>query len=895
MVRGHSRGTTLSAHTENPGRSQAFGEYQSATPLVRRPQPQFATTGHSDMPPIARPLPTPSPLNSNPMKNSKKPGAKRDWKKICVRVLLGGFVFGLLVLLGLLGYAWSISKDLPDVNGIKNRPFIESTKIFDRTGQVLLYDIHGEEKRTVLASADIPDVMRQAMLALEDHNFYSHIGFEPRGVARAVMANVFGIGVAQGGSTITQQFVKNFLLTNERTYTRKIKELILSLEMESKFTKDEILTLYLNEIPFGSNAYGVEAAANTFFDKHAKDLSSDEACLLASLPKGPTLYSPYGSRTDRLLTRQQYCLSQMADLGYLTPESRDAAIAVDVLGKIKPSKEQINAPHFVMYIKELLLKDYGEERLMQGGLKVTTTLDWEKQKKAEEIVKTGAENNVKYKAENAALLAIDVPTGQIQAMVGSKDYFSTEIDGQVNVVLSNRQPGSSFKPFVYLLAFARGLNPESIVYDTPTDFEPGAAGEYKPNNYDGKFHGPMKLKEALAQSMNIPAVKMLAIVGVKDAIGFARSLGIQTLENVDSFGLALVLGGGEVKLLDHTNAYATIARGGVRKESVAILKIEDQGGAVLQEYKPSEGTRVVEEKYVGMLEHAMSTNDYRAPVFGAKSPLASADHPLAAKTGTTNEFRDGWTMGFTPTLAVGVWAGNNDNTAMKAGSDGVLVAAPIWRAYMDMALKDTPVQEFIKYDKDETLKDIKKPLVNGELDEEKDVKVCEIPGDKGDYCLASSACPDSKVKKKDFVNIHDLLYYIDPANILGDKPEKPKDNPQYENWEEGVKAWYKDKDNAPKSSKILDNVPEDECKDSDFEKYKPKVELKISQSGASLSLSAKVDAEFGLDKVEYKVDGDDTGESYTFDGLPTGDSHTVTIKITDKKGNTATDSKSVTY
>ncbi|NTW89733.1 MAG: PBP1A family penicillin-binding protein [Candidatus Moranbacteria bacterium] len=827
---------------------------------------------------------------------------RREWPKILGRIALWGA--GTVFIIAIALFAW-VAKDLPSPGKVNSRVIPESTKIYDRSGEHLLYDVHGEEKRTIVAFADIPKSVQVATLVLEDQDFYSHHGIKLSSILRAVFKDVVRGGAAQGGSTITQQFVKNSLLTNEKTLVRKVKEVLLSLEIEQKFGKDEILGMYLNEIPYGSNAYGIEAAAQTFFGKPAKDLSLDESAVLASLPNAPTYYSPYGSHVDRLIVRKDKALQQMAKLGYITQEEADAAIAEKTLDKIATQKDIIAAPHFVMFVKDYLSQKYGESAVESMGLKVYTTLDWDKQEEAQRIVHDQAvENERKWKAENASLVAMDPKTGQVLAMVGSRDYFDRAIDGQVNVAIRERQPGSSFKPYVYLDAFTKGYTPETILYDTETNFSTDEGKDYKPQNYNGKFNGPMPMKETLAQSLNIPAVKTLYLVGVKDAITFAKSLGITSLQDENRYGLSLVLGGGEITLLDHVNAYSTLAQGGVRRDKTAILKIEDAKGNVLEEFKDSAGERVVDEKYVAMLDHIMSTNDYRAPVFGTNNPLRFDNRPVAAKTGTTNEFRDGWTVGFTPQIAVGVWAGNNDNTAMVSGADGINVAAPIFRKFMDFALQNQAIEKFPEYDanrlRDEN-KDqdwMKKPLLNGELDKQENLKVCEIPGKNNKYCLANEYCPDSKADKKDFVNVHDILFYVDRSDPLGKAPEKPENDPQFKKWEEGVKDWYKK--NKGKGDVNAD-APTDECKESDFSSYRPDVSVSSDGSGPSVTIQVKADAPYGVDSLKILVDGNEvasTGNnsletSYAVPSERNGSSIHIQALVKDKNGNTAGGEKSV--
>lgn len=828
------------------------------------------------------------------------PNPKKSWpwKKIVrIGAILGGIGFAAII--GLFLY---IAKDLPSPGNIQSRFIAESTKIYDRSGTHLLYEVHGEEKRTVIPFSDMPDVVKYATISLEDQDFYHHFGIKLSSIARAVLKDIITLDKAEGGSTITQQLVKNTLLSNEKSVIRKVKEMILAIELEAKYSKDEILEMYLNEIPYGSNAYGIEAAAQTFFGKPARELGLDEATLLAALPQATTFYSPYGSHTDALSGRQSYALKQMTRLGYITEEQAEEAINADTLGKIAPQKDIIAAPHFVMYIKDYLQEKYGDRAVEEGGYRVTTTLDWDKQQIAEEAVRGGAEKNARYKAKNAALIAIDPKNGQLLSMVGSKDYFDASVDGQVNVTIRERQPGSSFKPYVYLTAFTKGYIPETLMYDVETEFDTaGDDKSYQPQNYDGKFRGPLSMAESLAQSLNVPAVKTLYLAGVKDSIDTAKRLGVQGLDDPDRLGLSLVLGGGEVKLIDHVHAYASLAAGGVKQPLAVILKIEDSKGNILEEFQSTPGERVIEEKYVTMLEHIMSTNSFRAPAFGENSPLRFDDRDVAAKTGTTNEFRDGWTIGFTPSLAVGVWAGNNDNSPMVAGADGVVVAAPIWRAFLDKTLINYAIERFPKYEKEE----LNKPMLGGELEDKKDLKVCEIPGEDDEYCLANKYCPDDKAKKRDFIEPHDILHYVTREDPRGDIPEKPESDSQYKNWEKAVKEWYK-KEKKGKDI-ITEDPPEKECSEGDFKKYQPSVSLDIpsSTNSSTVTLGATVNAPYGVSKVTFSVEGNKVGErndkpysiSYS---IPDGQNNStidVEVSLEDENGNTtkATGSISVAY
>ncbi|HOW60631.1 MAG TPA: PBP1A family penicillin-binding protein [Candidatus Moranbacteria bacterium] len=797
------------------------------------------------------------------------------------------------------------AKDIPSTTSVKTRPVIESTKIYDKTGEHLLYDIHGEEKRTIIPFEQIPDTVKYAAISLEDQDFYSHHGIKISSIVRSALKDIIKGSAAQGGSTITQQFVKKALLTDEKTLTRKIKEVILSIEIETKYSKDEILGMYLNQIPYGSSAYGIEAAAQTFFNKSAREINLPEAALLASLPNAPTYYSPFGLHVNELKARQELTLQKMADQGYITKEQADEAKGVDILSEISPKQDNIAAPHFVMYVKDYLVNKYGEQVVEQGGLKVYTTLDWDMQQAAESAIAEGTAKNIGNNAYNAALVAEDPKTGQILAMVGSKNYFgksepqgcvsgkNCKFEPQDNVSIRNRQPGSSFKPYVYLTAFTKGYTPETLLYDTETSFTASDSSQedYKPKNYDGKFHGSLQMKNTLAMSLNIPAVKTLYLAGVKNSIQIAKNLGITGLNQPERYGLSLVLGGGEVKLIDHVNAYASLARGGVYKKQTFITRVHDKNGKILEEYKSSDGQRIVEEKYIGMLDYIMSTNDLRAPVFGSNNPFRFDNRPVAAKTGTTNEFRDGWAVGYTPSIAVGVWAGNNDNSPMKMGADGIIVAAPIWRNFMDKVLVNYPIEQFPKYEKEDAGKDI----LNGKINEQKDVKVCEIPGKDDEYCLASDACPESYVKKKDFSDAHTILYYVKKDDPRGEYPENPKDDPQFKNWEKGVKDWLK------KNSKNENEpAPEEKCTENDFAEIEPEISISVSRDGYELSISAKIDSPFNVDEVRFLVDGDEIDSmksspyktSYDASGK-SGSTLEIKATVKDEKGKTDSVSKNI--
>lgn len=592
---------------------------------------------------------------------------------------------------------------LPNPNELLARNVPESTKIYDRNGE-LLYEVHGEVKRTLVDLDKVTPDLQHATIAVEDKDFYHHKGISIRGIVRSAWSDLVSGKKNQGGSTITQQFVKNAILTNEKSWTRKIKEAILSIEIEAKFSKADILKLYLNEIPYGRNAYGVEAASETYFGKHASELSLAESAYLAALPQAPTYYSPFGPNKDALDNRKDTILRLMKDQSYITDaqyqEAKDAKVTFSDL------KSGIEAPHFVFYVEDLLADKYGEKTLEEGGLKIYTTLDIKVQKIAEEAVSTGVDkNSKKYGANNAAAVVIDPKTGQILAMVGSKDYFGDPepagctpgknclFEPNVNVATSPRQPGSSFKPYVYGTAFKKdfGYSPASPLVDVVTNFGSFAGKDYIPHNYNGAENGPVSMRKALAGSLNVPAVKTLALVGVDNATQTAHDLGITTpLQNC---GLSLVLGGCEVKLVDHVAAYAAIANEGDRHDKTAIMKIIDRDGKTLEEYQ-DQHEQVLDAQAAYELIGIMTDNVSRAFIFGASSPLAFSDRPVGCKTGTTQKWHDGWTLCYTPSLAVGVWAGNNDGTLLHAGADGVLVAAPITHQILAETLKGTPAEQF---------------------------------------------------------------------------------------------------------------------------------------------------------------------------------------------------------
>jgi membrane peptidoglycan carboxypeptidase len=537
-----------------------------------------------------------------------------------------------------------------------------------------------------------------------------------------------------------------------------------------------------------------------------------QSALLACLPNKPGRYSPTGTHTDKLLSRWRYALNSMADMGFITKEEAEEAKKEDILGQVKPRRTGIRAPHFVFYVKDQLIKEFGEEALQKQGLKVYTSLDWDLQQIAEKVVREGVEENgSKYGFSNASLIAVNPKTGDVLAMVGSKDYWSEDIDGKVNVTISKRQPGSSFKPYAYAEALKKGYTPDTILFDVKTNFGKDGSGEYyRPQNYTGRFSGPVKLKSALATSLNIPAVKILYLAGIKDVIKLAKNMGITTLNHPENYGLALVLGGAEVRLLDHVGAFGVFANEGEKVKQKVFTRIEDSQGGLIEDFSKIKNKRVLDRNVALQISSILSDNKLRTPAFGPNNPLVIPDYQVMAKTGTTNDYRDGWLLGAAPSLAAGVWAGNNDNHPMRRGSAGTYVAGPIWHNFMVEALAKFPKEDFSEPEKVET----GKPVLDGTLEMKKEkIRVCKY--DDGKYCLANNHCPDSKIEKKKFFVGHCILYYVDREDPLGDQPKDPGKDPQFKKWEEGVIKWASEgKDGKKKKKKRI--APTRECKDSDF-------------------------------------------------------------------------------
>lgn len=690
---------------------------------------------------------------------------RKHWRVI----LVWGFG-GLFALLGLF-FLWAATLQVPDLSSLETRKVGQSTKIYDRTGTVLLYSLNSSINRTVVPISEISANIQNATIAIEDPNFYQHHGVEFTAIARAIFVDIFTLSASQGGSTLTQQVVKNTLLTGAKSVARKLEEWILALKIERVLTKSQILELYLNQAPYGGNIYGVEQASMTFFGKHASDDDVAEAAYLAAVLPAPSYYSPYGNHKSALDSRKNLVLEKMYEHGYLTKDQL-AAAQKETVAFLPQRTTSIVAPHFVFYVQQYLENKYGPDALEQNGWTVVTTLDADLQQKAEEIVQAhAATQQSKFNASNTGMIALDPTNGQILVMVGSRNYFDTQIGGNFNVTLAARQPGSSFKPFVYAEAFEKGYTPDTVVFDTQTQFSTACGATdttndtppcYSPVNYDNEFRGPMTLRDALAQSINIPAIKVLYLAGLGDSLQQAKSMGITTLGNANQYGLTLVLGGGEVTLLEMSSAYGAFAQDGTHYPTTAIMKIEDSNGNVIEDDTQPPGTQVLPQGVAEQINDILSDPVAKAPL-GENDLLVFPGRDVAVKTGTTNNFKDAWTIGYTPNFVVGMWVGNNDNTPMAKKVSGFIVG-PMWHEFMAYALQKIPVQSFTRSEVDESNL---KPVLRGQW---------KVPGNDGLF--------------------HDILYWVDRSNPTGPPPSNPADDPQFSRWDIPVQNWLASHPNA---------------------------------------------------------------------------------------------------
>lgn len=674
-------------------------------------------------------------------------------------------VFGVLLIIFIFilsNVVWAISVTIPTFGQLQNHHSLDSTKIYDRTGKVLLYDTKGSMRQTNIPLSDISPYVIKATVVIEDDSFYTHLGIRPLAILRAILTNIGSASFGQGGSTITQQVVKNTLLTSDKSFVRKIKEWVLALRIERIYTKNEIMETYLNETPYGGTIYGIEEASNAYFRKSAKDLTLSESAYLASLPKAPTYLSPWGKNFSILKNRHDLVLNKMLKENVISKDEYNNAMNEKVVFAEK-NMENIKAPHFVFYVLSELEKKYGKEKVYKEGLQVVTSLDWNLQKESEKIIREGALKNEKnFNASNASLVAIDPRSGQVLAMVGSRNYFDSNIDGQVNVATSLRQPGSTFKPFAYATAFKKGYTPETVLFDLKTQFSTACSSSnfsndypcYSPGNYDEKYRGPISMRDALAQSINVVGVKTLYLSGIEDTINTARSLGITTLKDSKQYGLSLVLGGGEVTLLEMTGAYGVFANDGAKYSTTPILSVRNSLGNILESYK-GVANQVLDKEVARTINDVLSDNKARTPAFGADSPLYFNDTIVADKTGTTNDYRDVWVIGYTPTIVVGTWAGNNNNKPMEK-KVASFILAPIWHLAMEKAIARFPSNRF-------------------------------PPPEQN---IASLPAPlDGVWNSNPYVGIHEILFWVNKNNPRSKPSVGSFSDPEFAHWEYSVGVW----------------------------------------------------------------------------------------------------------
>ena len=737
-----------------------------------------------------------------PIKKHRTKVLKQEKKKKPTKSFFGFlrklFIFGLVLFALALGafFIWFSTLEIPSIDNFENRKISNSTKIYDRTGEVLLYDIHEDIRRTVVDFDEIHQSAKDAIVAIEDHNFYEHNGVVWKSTLRALTQTALSkIGLSNegtaGGSTLTQQVVKNTLLNRDRVISRKVKEWVLAYKIESILSKDEILEIYLNEAPYGGTVYGIEEASKRFFGVPASEVSIAQSAYLAAIPNLPTFFSPYGPNKDKLDQRARTVLTEMRRYNFISNAEYENALAEDVVF-IAEEEGFAKSLHFVQFVRAQLEDTYGIDMVQNGGLSVITTLDYELQQQAEDIILEHIEDvEEPFDASNAALVAIDSATGQIISMVGSRDYFDTDgFDGNFNVAISPRQPGSSFKPFAYATAFEKGYLPESTIFDTQTQFnsrcEPtdttSADGCYSPNNYDFNFKGPLTWRAALAQSRNIPAIKINYLAGISNVIQKAKDLGITSLNQPANFyGLGLVLGGGEVSLLEMTAAYGVFSNDGVKNKTTAILEVKDVNGEVIEKYVSQE-ERVLDKNAARMVNSILSDNVARTPLFGSQSFLYFGDRAVAGKTGTTNDNRDAWLIGYTPDVTVGVWTGNNDNSPMKKGSS---ISGKPWRKYMDEVIKNYEKSSFGEYSLPDNFDSLPN-MIKGDWYGGTTISIDSVSGK-----LATEFTPKEAILEIPQPDPHTILHWINKNNPL--VRDDSRNDPQYNNWEFSVNQYRLEK------------------------------------------------------------------------------------------------------
>jgi len=797
-----------------------------------------------------------SRLNSGKTPEQKKLFYFKMFRIGAIASVIGVFV---MIIGFFVAIAW-FSRELPKPGEVVRRQGF-STKIFDRNGE-LLYDLFDEERRDPVTSEEIPEQLKQAVVAIEDKDFYNHGGFDFMTIIRIPYNVIFKQRVI-GGSTLTQQLVKNALLTNERSISRKFKELVLSLQLERKFTKDEILTMYLNEAPYGGTAWGVGTAAEVYFNKDVKDLNLVESAILAGLPQRPSAYSPYIGKTDDdgeelWKVRTRGVLNRMLEDKYITDLAYEEAIGSLDSVVFEQSAVDIRAPHFVFYVQDQLEQMLGEDVVRSGGFSVTTTLDWELQEKAQQVVTEEVDEVVDLNITNGAALVMQPNTGEIVALIGSRDYNNDEIGGQFNVVVDGlRQPGSSIKPITYLTLFKYGYSPASVLMDVPTIFQQNDnIDPYEPKNYDGKFRGPVTVRNSLGSSLNIPAVKALAIVGVDTFLQQSYDMGLVTLEptpeNMQRFGLAATLGGADVHMLELVSAYSAFANGGTKVEPVSILKVEDPNGNVVYEHRHVDGPEVMTKQEAFLINNILSDNTARYTAFGGNS-LLNVNAGVSVKTGTTNDQRDNWAIGWSKDVIVGTWVGNNDNSKMKAVASGVSGASPIWRRIILAALEkeeyESPVWEMPEGVEKIAVDQISGYPAHDDFPQKEDYFISDaiptIPDPihkyielcKGERKLAN----DARIRKGDY----------DKEEFIVLQEEDPYSEDGKNRWQEAINAWVTGQDDSRYK------VPTEFCGDQN-EVYLnlQDPDNETTYDSEKIPLKFESEASDGIEKVEIYVNGE---------------------------------------
>lgn len=779
---------------------------------------------------------------------------------------------------------WALTLQIPDFSLLDKRERAQSTKIYDRTGEHVLFDVFGDVQRTLVPIDQINPNVQNATIAIEDAEFYQHHGIKPTAILRAVFANITSHGYAQGGSTITQQVVKNGLLSREKTITRKVKEWILAIKLERAKSKKEILELYLNDAPYGGTLVGVQEASKGYFHKPASELDLAESAYLAALPQSPTRLRPLGPNKADLDKRKNLVLTRMNELGMITADEEKKAKEekVQFFTPQTPLGEK-GAEHFIMDVREQLADEYGEEYIKSAGFRVVTTLDLPMQQMAEETVRSNS-NRLKqdFNSDTAAMVAVDPKNGDVLSLVGSADYYNNNIDGQFDIVTKGkRQPGSSFKPFVYAQGFAKGYEPSTVLFDARTVFNPSCSPDlntyssnddrkdcYRPRNYDDKYRGPISLRSALAQSLNVPAVKMIWLLGIKDTLNFVRNNMGLTVQTDGEPGLSMVLGSLEMTPLEVAHGYTTFANDGVEVKPRMILRIEDEQGKVIKDYE-SETKKVFEPDVTRKISDVLTDNSARAPSYGWDSPLNFLGRQVAAKTGTTNSSKDFWVVGYTPSIVLVTWAGNHDGAAMTKKTAGFALA-PMWREYLDKVFKEYP-------DKYPQTDSFPAPApVN--------------PNKKG---ILRGAWIDLSA------GIHDILYFVNKNDPTGPIPMNPASDGQYANWEYAAQDWIKNNGlpgeavvsavnqaavNTPSAPQVSYVTNPNENASSTVYSLDDKYIIRINVSGVQ-----------AIDRVDFFFDGQFLGTAhsapYEFAFLPSGyaqtnGTHSIRAVATDHAGVT---------